>query len=303
MLKRTLIAIVMLGAAGCSEPPLTEIGSGWFVDAGKAPWSHLYRVDKGKRVLVDRQIASYRLYYKTCLAYETSRPRGQVIFMVAGNLTPYPVTDGDNLRPWRIDVDGLRRFDTQDDANGRRLLAIEFIDFMHFCTPAQMTRPFQGNWAETTQLVPGSARIVESVLDVNGADSFGNSALSEPVRLGQVVLMDELLRAGADVNAANKRGGTLLMTAVWSRKTEVVRQLLEAGARVNAQTDDGNTALMDAAHTRNPEMAELLIDAGADVTIRDDLGRNAAARLPDGGNPEMERLRARLARAATAAAK
>ncbi len=123
------------------------------------------------------------------------------------------------------------------------------------------------------------------------------------MRLKQIVLVDELLRAGADVNSTNRHGGTPLMTAVWSRDTEVVRRLLEAGAWINAQTDKGQTALMDAAHTRNREMAELLLDAGADVKIRDDLGRNAAARVPDGGGPEMDALRARLARAEAAAAK
>ncbi len=219
------------------------------------------------------------------------------MFMVIGNLTPYPVTTGDTLRPWRIDADGLRRFDTQEDANGQQQLAIEFISITEMCTEAQRTRPLQDNWAENTRVVPGKTKIVESVLDVNGADSVGNSPLAGAVHLGQIVLMEELLRAGADVNSGNRSGGTPLMYAVRSRNTDVVRHLLEAGARINAQADNGNTALMDAAHTRNREMAELLLDAGADVTIRDDLGRNAAARLPDGGGPEMDKLRARLASA------
>jgi len=303
MLKRALIAIAILGAAACSDPPLTEIGGGWFVDAGKAPWAHLYRVVDGTRVVVDRQIDTYRMYYKICLAYETSRPEGRVIFMAAGNRTPYPVTATDTLRPWRIDADGLRRFGAHEDPDGRRLLAIEFIDFSGLCTAAQMTKPLYDGWAETTRVVPGKTKIIESVLEIDGADNVGNSTLSEAVREGQIALVEELVRAGADVNASNRHGGTPLMTGVWSRNTEVVRRLLEAGARINAQTDDGQTALMEAAHTRNLEMAELLIDAGADVTIRDDLGRNAAGRVPDGGGPGMDALRMRLARASASAAK
>jgi hypothetical protein len=298
MLKHALIAIVILGSAGCSAPPVTEIGSGWFVDETKAPWAHLYREVDGKRVVVDRLIYSYRLYYKVCLAYESSRSYGRVMFLVAGDRTPYPVTVSDTQRPWRIDADGLRRFETREDENGRRLLAIEFIGFSDLCTAAQMTAPFEDNWAETTWVVDGKAKIVESVLDVNGGDSVGNSTLSEAVRVGQITVIDELLRAGADINLANRHGGTPLMTAVSSRKTDLVRQLLTGGARINAQNDDGQTALMAAARMRNPEMAELLLDAGADMTIRDDLGRNAAAHLPDGGNPGMDKLRARFTRAA-----
>jgi Ankyrin repeats (3 copies) len=297
MLKQMLLAIVMLGTAGCSGPPMTEIGSGWFVDETKAPWAHLYHVVDGKRVVVDRLIYSYRLYYKVCLAYESSRSEGRVMFIVAGNRTPYPVAVSDTQRPWRIDADGLRRFETQEDEDGGRLLAIEFIDFSDLCTAAQMAVPFEDNWAETTRIVDGKeAKIVESVVDVNGGDSVGNSTLSEAVRVGQITVIDALLRAGADINAANRHGGTPLMTAVSSRKTDLVRQLLAGGARINAQNDDGQTALMGAARMRNPEMAELLLDAGADMTIRDDLGRNAAAHLPDGGGPEMDKLRARFTR-------
>ena len=56
--------------------------------------------------------------------------------------------------------------------------------------------------------MPGRVKVVESTLEVNGADSVGNSTLSEAVRLKQTVLVDELLRAGADVNSANRYGGT-----------------------------------------------------------------------------------------------
>ena len=213
------------------------------------------------------------------------------------------MTGTDTLRPWRIDVDGMRRFDTREDTNGRVLLAIEFIDLSAVCNAAQMAKPFEAEWAKITAVVPGRVKAVESILEVNGADSVGNSTLSDAVRLKQIVLVDELLRAGADVNSTNRHGGTPLMTGVWSRDTEVVRRLLEAGAWINAQADNGHTALMDAAHTRNREMSELLLDAGADVKIRDDLGRNAAARVPDGGGPEMDALRARLARAEAASTK
>jgi hypothetical protein len=101
MLKRTLVGIAVLGAAGCGGPPLTEIGKGWFVDHGKAPWAHLYRVVDGDRVLVDRQIETYRMYYNVCLVYETSRAEGRVVFIAAFDHAPHPVVASDTLNPWR----------------------------------------------------------------------------------------------------------------------------------------------------------------------------------------------------------
>jgi hypothetical protein len=292
------LACTLLLAAGCGGPELTDIGSGWFVDAGKAPWAHLYRIADGTRVLVDRQIDSYGLYYKVCLVYETSRPEGRVIFITAFDRTPYPVTASDTLQPWRIDADGLRRFDLKEDADGGRLLTVEFIGLSDFCTAAQLTPPLHDGWAETALVEPGKAKIVESVIDVYGADSVGNSTLSDAVRAGQTTVIDELLRAGADVNSSSRSGGTALITAVLSRNTKVLQQVLAAGARLNTQDDRGETALMWAARMSNREMAEMLIDAGADIAIRDDLGRNAATWVPDTASAEMRKLRARLDRAA-----
>jgi hypothetical protein len=302
MLKRALVGVVLL-AAGCSASPLTEIGSGWAVDQGKAPWPRLYREVNGSRVVVDRQIERYGMYYKACLVYAASRPEGRVMFIAAGDRTPHPVTTVDSVRAWHIDADGLRRFETYEDANGRRQLAVEFIDLSDHCSAAQMRPPLEEGWAATARVVPGKARIVESILDVHGADSVGSSPLMEAVREKRRTVVEELLRAGADVNASNRSGGTPLMTAVWHRDPGGVLQLLAAGARINAQDDRGQTALMAAARTSNREMAELLIDAGADVRIRDDSGRNAAAHVPDSLNPEMKRLRERLAHETVAAAK
>jgi ankyrin repeat protein len=187
-----------------------------------------------------------------------------------------------------------------DDENPPRLL-VEFIGLSDLCTAAQMRPPLRDGWADYARVTPGKARIVESVVEVHGADGAGNSTLSDAVAAGQMSLVDELLRAGADVNASNRSGGTTLMTAVTSRNADVLRRVLAAGARLNAQDDRGQTALMWAARMANPEMAEMLIAAGADVRVRDDLGRNAATWVPDNDRPDAQRLREQFDRADPAA--
>ena len=39
------------------------------------------------------------MYYKACLAYEASRPEGRVIFVAAGDRTPYAVTETTRCGP------------------------------------------------------------------------------------------------------------------------------------------------------------------------------------------------------------
>jgi hypothetical protein len=288
-------------AGGCTTAPLTDIGEGWYVDQGLPgkPAAHLYHEVEGTRVLVDRQIEAYRMYYRMCLVYQVSRPEGRVLFGVVGHLTPLALTVSDALHPWRFDSDALRRFDKLVDLDGRNLLKVEVMKVGDpVCTAMQMQPPLTENWAAAAHVKPGQFKIEESVLDVNGVDSVGNSTLSEAVREGQIATVDELLRAGADANSSNDAGITVLMTAVAHRHPDVVRRLLKGGARINAQDDRGQTALMTAARYRNPDIAQLLLDAGADVRIRDDSGQNAVGWVPDGGGPETQQLRKLMERAA-----
>jgi hypothetical protein len=287
-------------AAACATAPLTEIGEGWYVDKAQSgkPAARLYHEVAGRRVLVDRQIDAYRMYYRFCLVYQVSRAEGQVLFGVVGNLTPIAITTSDTLQPWRLDGDALRRFEKSADPDGRNLLKVEAMKVGDICNAMQVQPPFTENWAVSAYVTPGRFKIEESVLDVNGADGVGNSTLSEAVQTGQIATVDELLRAGADANAANDSGITVLMDAVAYRRPDMLRRLLKGGARINAQDDRGRTALMTAARYRNPEIAQLLLDEGADVRIRDDSGQNAVGWVPDGGGADTQLVRDRLERAA-----
>jgi hypothetical protein len=260
----------------------------------------LYREVDGTRVVVDRQVDAYRLYVKRCLMYEAARPEGRVVFVVWGGLTPLPIAESD-LRRWRMDADGLRRFDTPLDPDGRTMLTVEWLQYGDICYAAQNQPKFDESWSQRPRAAFAKIRVETSAVDVNGVDSVGNSTLSEAARHGQIALVDELLRAGADVNASNDAGITPLMTSVAFRHTEVTRRLIRAGARIDAQDDGGETALMTAVRYRNPEMAQILLEAGADPAIRDDSGRTAAAWVPDDGSAELKNLRARLDRPAKAA--
>jgi hypothetical protein len=296
------MALTGLLALGCATAPLTEIAEGWYVDQGPPgkPSPHLYRDVDGTRVLVDRQIEAYRMYYTRCLVYQVSRPEGRVLYGVNGNLTPLAIATSDALDPWRLDTEGLRRFGKPADPDGRNLLTVESMNVGEICTALQMQPPFTENWAAASRVKPGRFKVIESVLDVNGADSVGNSTLSDAAGEGQIATVDALLRAGADANSANDAGITVLMVAVAHRHPDVARRLLKGGARVNAQDDRGQTALMAAARYRNAEMAQLLLDAGADIRVRDDSGQNAVGKVPDGGGAETQLVRERLQRAAAA---
>jgi len=297
MMRAILAAAVVVASAGCGGPRLTAIGDGWFVDSAEAgrPAPHLYHEAGGRRVLVDRQIEAYRLYVNRCLIYEAPRADGRYLFVAWAGLTPVAFRESIGPSRWRLDADGPRRFETPMDPDGRRLLAIEWINFGDPCYTAQLQPRFSDNWVSTpTRVVSDRIKIEQSTIDVDGEDSVGNSTLSSAAAKGEVVLVDELLRAGADPNSANHAGVSVLMTAVGFRHPEVARRLLAAGARVDTQDVSGETALMYAAKYRNLEMMKMLIAAGARTTIRDDRGRTAAVWVPEGEKDDLLEMRALL---------
>jgi Ankyrin repeats (3 copies) len=295
--RLSLATTVLVASAACASPRLIAVGDGWFVDSvdpGR-PSPHLYRETGGKRVVVDRQIEAYRLYANRCLIYEAPHADGRYLFVVWGGLTPVAFRESIGPSRWRLDGDGPRRFETPIDPDGRRHLTSEWINFGDPCYTAQLQPRFTGNWASTpTRVVSDRIKIEESTIDVDGEDSVGNSTLSNAAAKGEVVLVDELLRAGADPNSANHAGVSVLMTAVAFRHPEVARRLISAGARVDTQDVSGETALMYAAKYRNLEMMKMLIGAGAKTTIRDDLGRTAAVWVPDGDKDDLREMRAVL---------
>jgi ankyrin repeat protein len=93
--------------------------------------------------------------------------------------------------------------------------------------------------------------------------------MSEAAIIGNVAMIELLLKAGADAESPNADGQTALMVVARSGRIDAARLLIRHKANVNAvETWRGQTALMWAAAQQQPEMVKLLVEAGADVNAR-----------------------------------
>ena len=281
--RKAIVALALaLLLVACGGPGLKKIQRDWYVDdvpAGKAS-PHLYLVQEGKRVVVDRQILSYETK-AGCLLYETSRPNvARALFGVLPGKTPVAAVASDSFRPWHLAFDGARRFDApRTDETGVTTLGMDYVEGNHICNLAYQAPPLEEGWADKAPPDFSRVEVKHTEFDVNGSDSVGNSTLSEEVRARHLDVVDALIGAGADVNAPNNGGITPLMTAISfdAESTALMRRLLDGGARVDAPDTRGKTALMWAAGYSRKEAVDLLLERGANPTLRDDTGRTAAA--------------------------
>lgn len=285
-MRRHLFTATALGlslaVASCGGPRLKKIVGNWYVDdvpEGR-PSPHLYLVQDGKRVVVDRQILSYETK-AGCLLYETSRPNvSRALFGVITGKTPVAVAASDSFRRWQLAFDGARRFDApRTDESGVTTLGMDYIEGNKICSLAYQAPPFEEGWADKGAPDFSRIEIKHTDFDVNGADSSGNSTLSEQISQRHVAEVEALLAAGADPNAANVAGIAPLVTAVTfdRESTVMMERLMDAGAAIDAPDDRGKTALMWAAAYNRPDAVALLLKRGANPTLRDDSGKTAAA--------------------------
>jgi Ankyrin repeats (3 copies) len=293
-------SIVLLS---CGGPRLKKILRDWYVDDvpdGK-PSPHLYWVQNGKRVVVDREILSYETK-AGCLLYETSRPNvSRALFGVLPGKIPVAAAASDSFRPWHLGFDGARRFDPpRTDENGATILGMDYVEGNHICSLAYQAPPFREDWAQHGEPDFSKVELQHTDFDVHGVDSMGKSTLMEQVRKMHPDEVDALLAAGADVNAADNFGNTPLTSTMNydPRATAIMRRLLDAGAIVDAPDSRGMTALMWAASRGKKEAVTILLEHGANPTLRDDSGRTPAAMT--GNSKEAADLNALLEKAAAA---
>jgi len=108
--------------------------------------------------------------------------------------------------------------------------------------------------------------LIEQGADVNLKDKDKSSPLHNAAFLGNLEIVDLLLKKGASsVNEGNFRGQTPLLFACEKGHPGVVTRLLDAGADIEARDALGRTPLMTTALSRNMEVVKILVRRGADI--------------------------------------
>ena len=136
--------------------------------------------------------------------------------------------------------------------------------FITFCAYYQMdlwTACEEGNLGRVRQLIQDGK-------DVNNtrSDKLGlTTPLMHAADKGHVLVVCELIRAGADVNMRDNTKQTAIHKASCSGHSSVVTTLIEAGANLDEQDANGVTPLMEAAYRGHHQVMLELIRGGIDV--------------------------------------
>ncbi len=108
--------------------------------------------------------------------------------------------------------------------------------------------------------------LIDQGADINLKDKDKNSPIHNAAYLGNLEIVDLLLKKGAaSLNEGNYRGQTPLHLACERGHPGVVTRLLEAGADVEARDTLGRTPLMTTATSKNMEVVNALLKKGADI--------------------------------------
>ena len=102
---------------------------------------------------------------------------------------------------------------------------------------------------------------------INRVGKYGNSALMKAARVGDPLLVEALIGAGASLEIRNIDGNTALWNGCFGENFACVSHLVKAGIDLNAQNDNGVTALMYCASSGKEEMTALLLQHGANTLL------------------------------------
>jgi hypothetical protein len=114
--------------------------------------------------------------------------------------------------------------------------------------------------------------------NVDGQDAYGNTPLWNQSYDGDLLRIQELLKAQADVDKKNNRNETpiFLVTKI-NGSDQILQEILNAGADVNIVNNVGNTALHEAVrYAPGLNKIDLLLRSGADLSKK-----NVAGQTPE----------------------
>ena len=108
--------------------------------------------------------------------------------------------------------------------------------------------------------------------------------------IGDLDLVNRLLKAGASHQAVDERGRSALLAAVYNRRGDVARALIMAGADVNQKDGESNSAFLLAAATNQIDVVRLSLSHGADIRSTDRYDGTALIAACQHGNVEVVKL-------------
>lgn len=118
---------------------------------------------------------------------------------------------------------------------------------------------------------------ISKELDLDFADSDGETLLWKAVQRKNIGIAEALLNAGASINIPDKAGWFPLHIAVQNQDVNMVKLLLRYTPEINAQNKYGNTAIWLAVYYAKGQevIINMLLDSGADPYQKNNTGINA----------------------------
>ena len=122
-------------------------------------------------------------------------------------------------------------------------------------------------------------RLGNTVLDIEGRDGYGNTALRISAGYNCAAATAKLIQLGANLNATDNFGEPPLLSAVYENAHETITLMLNSGVDYTLKTKFGNTILHFAANESDSETLSLLTRArmrGVDTTAKNVDGLTAS---------------------------
>jgi len=130
--------------------------------------------------------------------------------------------------------------------------------------------------------------LIDQGLDVNKADTWGNSPLGLAAGFRMVATVKALVAHGANVHAKDSPHTFVMERAIYGGSMEVVAFLLDHGVGVNEPINDVNgTSLMESAKRGYKDIVVLLLSRGADVKSHSLDGIDALDDAADFGHADI----------------